>query len=84
MEEAIDHDNEVRIIDIFTDSLDIEKMGFRVDSSENGRPAYHPKDLLKLYIYGYLNRVRSSRELEKETKRNKTTGNKKYSACRGW
>ena len=70
MEEAIDQDNEVRIIDIFTDSLDIEKMGFRVGSGENGRPAYHPKDLLKLYIYGYLNRVRSSRELEKETKRN--------------
>jgi transposase len=45
-------------------------MGFSVDSGENGRPVYHPKDLLKLYIYGYLNRVRSSRELEKETYRN--------------
>ncbi|MBU4511748.1 IS1182 family transposase [Patescibacteria group bacterium] len=70
MEAAIDQDNEVRIIDLFVDSLDVEKMGFRVDSGENGRPAYHPKDLLKLYIYGYLNRVRTSRELEKETKRN--------------
>jgi len=70
MEEAIDKDHEVRIIDLFVDSLDIEKMGFSVNYGENGRPAYHPKDLLKLYIYGYLNRIRSSRELEKETKRN--------------
>lgn len=70
MEQAIDQDDEVRIIDLFVDSLDVEKMGFCVDFGENGRPAYHPKDLLKLYIYGYLNRTRSSRELEKETKRN--------------
>lgn len=70
MEEAINKDHEVRIIDLFVDSLNIEKMGFSVDYGENGRPAYHPKDLLKLYIYGYLNRIRSSRELEKETKRN--------------
>ena len=70
MEQAIDQDHEVRIIDLFVDSLDVEKLGFSVDFGENGRPAYHPKDLLKLYIYGYLNRVRSSRELEKETHRN--------------
>ena len=70
MEQAIDRDHEVRIIDLFVDSLDVEKMGFSVDFGENGRPAYHPKDLLKLFIYGYLNRVRSSRELEKETHRN--------------
>ena len=70
MEEAIEAEHEVRVIDLFVDSLDIEKMGFSVDFGENGRPAYHPKDLLKLYIYGYLNRVRSSRGLEKETKRN--------------
>jgi len=70
MEQAIDQDHEVRIIDLFVDSLDVEKMGFSVDFGENGRPAYHPKDLLKLYIYGYLNRIRSSRELEKETYRN--------------
>lgn len=70
MEQAIDQGHEVRIIDLFVDSLDVEKMGFSVDFGENGRPAYHPKDLLKLYIYGYLNRLRSSRELEKETHRN--------------
>mgnify|MGYP002640518320 CR=1 FL=1 len=70
LDESIDMDNEVRIIDLFVDSLDIEEIGFKVDYVENGRPGYHPKDLLKLYIYGYLNRSRSSRELEKETKRN--------------
>ena len=70
MDAAIDPNHEIRLIDLFVDSLDVEKMGFKVDFIENGRPAYHPKDLLKLYIYGYLNRIRSSRELEKETKRN--------------
>lgn len=67
---SIAQDNEVRLIDLYVDSLEIEELGFRVDHIENGRPAYHPKDLLKLYIYGYMNRVRSSRELEKECKRN--------------
>jgi transposase len=67
---AIDSDNEVRIIDLFVDSLDLLEMKFRLDFGENGRPAYHPSDLLKLYIYGYLNKVRSSRDLEKECKRN--------------
>jgi transposase len=70
LDASIDEDNEVRLIDLFVESLALEKLGFRVDHIENGRPAYHPKDLLKLYIYGYLNRVRSSRELEKECRRN--------------
>ncbi len=70
LEGAIDQDNEVRVLDLFVNSLDIERMGFSTDFVENGRPAYHPKDLLKLYIYGYLNKVRSSGDLEKETKRN--------------
>lgn len=52
------------------DSLDLNDFGFKVDFDENGRPAYRPSDLLKLYIYGYLNRTRSSRSLEKESKRN--------------
>ena len=69
LDDSIDQDNEVRVIDLFVESLDIGKHGFRIDHIENGRPAYHPKDLLKLYIYGYMNRVRSSRELEKECKR---------------
>ena len=70
LEEAIDSDNEVRIIDLFVDSLKLGEYGFKVHFPETGRPAYHPKDLLKLYIYGYMNRIRSSRQLEKETKRN--------------
>ncbi|MEE8423380.1 MAG: IS1182 family transposase, partial [Thermodesulfobacteriota bacterium] len=70
LDASIDENNEVRIIDLFVESLDLNTMGFEVEFVENGRPAYHPKDLLKLYIYGYLNRIRSSRDLEKETKRN--------------
>jgi transposase len=52
------------------DSFILENYGFKVDFVENGRPAYHPSDLLKLYIYGYMNKVRTSRDLEKECKRN--------------
>jgi transposase len=70
LEETIATDNEVRIIDMFVDSLKLEDFGFRVHFPETGRPAYHPKDLLKLYIYGYMNKIRSSRDLEKETRRN--------------
>lgn len=67
LDEAVDAENEVRL-DLFVGSLDLGEFGFTVDHTENGRPAYHPGDLLKLY--GYLNRVRSSRSLEKESKRN--------------
>ena len=70
LDHSIDPDNEVRIIDLFVDSLSIKDYGFRTDFIENGRPAYHPTDLLKLFIYGYLNKVRSSRDLEKECHRN--------------
>jgi transposase len=70
LNESISQDNEVRIIDLFVSSLKLQDFGFKIDHTENGRPAYHPADLLKLYIYGYLNKVRSSRDLEKETKRN--------------
>jgi transposase len=70
LEQSIDEDNEVRIIDLFVDSLPIEDYGFKMEYVENGRPAYHPADLLKLYIYGYLNKIRSSRDKEKECKRN--------------
>ena len=67
---AVEADNEVRFIDLFVGSLKLDEFGFKTIYTENGRPAYHPSDLLKLYIYGYLNRVRSSRQLEKECKRN--------------
>lgn len=70
LEEAISEDNEVRIIDLFVASIDVKEFGFVIKQSTEGRPAYHPSDLLKLFIYGYLNRIRSSRGLEKECKRN--------------
>jgi transposase len=70
LDQSIGPENEVRIIDLFVDSLSVKDYGFRTDFIENGRPAYHPADLLKLFIYGYLNKVRSSRDLEKECKRN--------------
>lgn len=70
LDATIDADNEVRLIDLFVESLELSTYGFLMDHDENGRPAYHPKDLLRLFIYGYLNRLRSSRSLEKETKRN--------------
>lgn len=70
LDQSIDSQNEVRLIDLFVDSLPLENFGFHKRFVENGRPAYHPSDLLKLYIYGYLNKVRSSRDLEKESKRN--------------
>jgi transposase len=70
IDDAIDPENEVRVIDLFVDSLNLGDYGFKVVFVENGRPAYHPADLLKLYIYGYMNKVRTSRDLEKECKRN--------------
>ena len=66
IDDAINQDNEIRLIDLFVDSLKLPDFGFNFEFVENGRPAYHPSDLLKLFIYGYLNRIRSSRSLEKE------------------
>src|SRR6266849_9858567 len=64
-------DNLVRAIDVFVDELDLAKLGFGgVEPEATGRPAYHPATLLKIYVYGYLNRVQSSRRLERETQRN--------------
>lgn len=68
LEQSIDPDNEVRLIDLFVDSLSIKDYGFRTDFPENGRPAYYPSDMLKLFIYGYMNKVRSTRDLEKRLK----------------
>ncbi len=70
LDEIIDADNEVRIIDLFVESIDLAQFSFHVKSSPEGRPPYHPKDLLKLYVYGYLNSIRSSRALERECRRN--------------
>jgi transposase len=71
VEDYITEDNPVRFIEAFVASLDLGQLGFvRAQPAETGRPAYDPGDLLRLYIYGYLNRVRSSRMLERETKVN--------------
>jgi transposase len=71
LEDWIGDDNAVRVIDVFVDELDLGGLGFgRVEPRATGRPGYHPSDLLKLYIYGYLNRVQSSRRLEREAGRN--------------
>jgi transposase len=71
VDDYIDEGNPVRFIDAFVDGLDLKELGFeRSEAASTGRPPYHPSDLLKLYIYGYLNCVRSSRRLEKETHRN--------------
>lgn len=71
VDDYVGPDNPVRFIDAFVDGLDLEASGFqRVQPSDKGRPGYDPADLLKLYIYGYLNRIRSSRRLEAETHRN--------------
>src|SRR6185312_8454099 len=67
----IAEDNPVRVIDVFVDELDLAELGFDgADPEVTGRPSYHPSVLLKLYIYGYLNRVQSSRRLEREAGRN--------------
>jgi len=70
LDDAIDADNEVRIIDLFVESINLADFKFHIKNASEGRPPYNPKDLLKLYVYGYLNSIRSSRALEKECKRN--------------
>jgi transposase len=71
VEDYVDEDNPVRVVDVFVDGLDLRAMGFSgIAPAKTGRPAYHPAVLLKLYIYGYLNRIQSSRRLEREAQRN--------------
>ena len=71
LDDWIDENNPVRVIDAFVEAVDLGELGFDgVEPAETGRPAYHPSTLLKLYIYGYLNRVQSSRRLEREASRN--------------
>ena len=71
VEEMVDETNLVRVIHAYVDSLPMETLGFeRAEPAQTGRPAYDPRDLLKLYIYGYLNRIRSSRKLMTECRRN--------------
>ena len=71
LEDYVTDDNPVRAIEVFLDELDLAAMGFAgVAPEATGRPAYHPATLLKIYLYGYLNRIQSSRRLERETQRN--------------
>src|ERR1700730_17148594 len=71
LDDFIDESNPVRVIDVFVDALDLAEMSFEgVEPAATGRPSYHPSVLLKLYIYGYLNRLQSSRRLEREAGRN--------------
>src|SRR6202008_3499176 len=71
LEDWVDANNAVRVIDVFVEELALGELGFDGIAAEaTGRPSYHPSVLLKLYIYGYLNRVQSSRRLEREAGRN--------------
>lgn len=70
LDDFITDDNPVRVIDAFVGELDLTKLGFEgAEPAATGRPSYHPADLLKVYIYGYLNRVQSGRRLERECQR---------------
>ena len=70
LDDYVEEDSPVRVIDVFIDDLDISGLGFRTELAATGRPRDHPKTMLKLYVYGYLNRVQSSRRLEREAQRN--------------
>lgn len=71
LDDYISEENQIRVVDVFVDSLDLSSLGFDgVIPHHTGRPSYHPCIMLKLYIYGYLNRIQSSRRLERETQRN--------------
>ncbi|SNS31399.1 Transposase [Anaerovirgula multivorans] len=71
IDDYILEDNPVRVIDVFVQTLDLKELGFKkINPNAVGHPSYDPKDMLKLYLYGYLNRIRSSRRLEHEAIRN--------------
>jgi len=71
LDDYIGEDNPVRVVDAFIDELDLDALGFEgATAAATGRPAYHPSVLLKVYVYGYLNRIQSSRRLEREAQRN--------------
>src|SRR4029077_11704206 len=71
LDDFVAEENQVRVIDVFVDELDLRGLGFEgVVPEETGRPAYHPATMLKIYDYGYVKQVQSSRRLERETVRN--------------
>ena len=66
----IEENNPVRVIDVYVENLNLKKIGFRIPKLETGKPPYRPQDLLKIYLFGYMEKIRSSRKLEKECNRN--------------
>ena len=70
LDDYISEENIIRVIDAFIDSLDLSKLGFKTVAADTGRPGYYPSTLLKLFLYGYLNRIQSTRRLEREAGRN--------------
>jgi len=70
LDDYVAEDSPCRVIDVFLDDLDLSGLGFKTEPNDTGRPAYHPSTMLKLFVYGYLNRVQSSRRLEREAQRN--------------
>jgi transposase len=70
LDDYVHEESPVRVIDVFVDELDLGMLGFKTEPADTGRPGYHPGMLLKLFIYGYTNRVQSSRRLEREAQRN--------------
>jgi transposase len=70
LDEALGEDHSVRVIDAFIDAVELKKLGFNVEPQATGRPGYHPATMLKIYLYGYLNQIQSSRRLERECGRN--------------
>ena len=70
LDDYVDENSAVRVIDVFVDELNLELLGFKTEPNDTGRPSYHPATMLKIYIYGYLNRIQSSRRLEREANRN--------------
>jgi transposase len=71
LEDYVSEENPVRVIEVFIEELDLAGLGFAgITPAATGRPAYHPSTLLKIYLYGYLNRLQSSRRLEREAQRN--------------
>ena len=70
IDDYVGEDSVVRVVDVFIDRLDISGLGFKAHAAETGRPGYHPRTMLKIYVYGYLNQLQSSRRLEREAQRN--------------
>jgi len=70
LDDYVTEDSAVSVIDVFLDDLDLSGLGFKTEPNDTGRPVYHPSTMLKLFVYGYLNQVHSSRRLEREAQRN--------------